>query len=163
MKRMELFIIFALLICGLWMSPLRASHNFNEVKEDKSTQATKAEQEIRTIFKEWTEALVRNDSAVRGRIMADDFTLTAYDGQVINKAQILEAAKSSAYRIEAINPEDIKVRVYDDAAVLNGRVALTERINDKRVTSRIQVTQTWIKRQGQWQAVAEQATRIIGE
>jgi hypothetical protein len=58
-------------------------------------------------------------------------------------------AKASDYWIEDIKPEKVRVRIYgDQAAVVNGRLALTEQINYRGVTNRIQVTQTWIMRQG---------------
>ena len=154
-------IVFAgLLIMSLYIAPAWASDTPSS-KSEKSPASSKAEQEIRALLSRWIEALVKNDLDFRGQIMADDETFTTYDGAVITKSHILEAAKSSNYAIEALSPENITVRVYGDAAVVNLRASITERINGKSMTNRIQVTQTWIKRNSRWQVVAEHATRVV--
>lgn len=163
MKRTWLCAAVVLLFLSLGLSSLKSHYVFSQSTAGTQARMTNDEQAIRNLLQEWIDALVKNDSVVRRRMMSDDFTLTAYDGRVISKAQILEAAQSSSYRIEAVKPEELQVRVYGNAAVLNGRMALTERVNGKSVTNRIQVTQTWVKRDGRWQAVAEQATRIVEE
>ena len=154
-------IAFAgLLIMTPHIAPAWAS-NAPSSQLEKSPAPSQEEREIRTLLGRWMEALVKNDLDFRDRIMADDETFTTYDGAVITKSHILEAAKFPNYAIEAVNPEDIKVRVYGDAAVVNLRVSITERMNGKSLTNRLQVTQTWIKTNRRWQVVAEHATRIV--
>jgi len=127
-----------------------------------SARMQRDELALRGLLQQWIRALLENDTEFRGRIMAQGFTLTTYDGRVITREQILEFAKSPDYRIVKVVPEEILIRSYGkEAAVLNGRVQLTEQIGTRTVSNKIQVTQFWFKQRGEWHAVAEHATRIV--
>jgi len=160
MRKARTVVFAGLLIISLYFTPAWASDTRSS-ESGKSPAPSKTEQEIRALLHRWIEALVKNDLDFRSQIMADDETFTTYDGAVITKSHILEAAKSPNYAIEAVNPEDITVRVYGNAAVVNLRASITERINGKSLTNLAQVTQTWIKRNSRWQVVAEHATRVV--
>jgi len=56
--------------------------------------------------------------------------------------------------------DEIKVRVYGDAAVVLGRSTEKSRYKDEGTTVQVQWTDTWVKRAGRWQCVAEHASNI---
>jgi hypothetical protein len=78
-------------------------------------------------------------------------------GQVQTKAQMMADLKSGADKFESIVEDDASIRAYGDAAVLSGR--LTSK-HEGRESSQLRFTRFYVKRQGRWQAVAFQVTRI---
>jgi ketosteroid isomerase-like protein len=70
-------------------------------------------------------------------------------------------AKSSAARYEALDVDDLAVRVYGDTAVVTGRT--TPRgttAKGEPMTGRYRFMRVWVKEKGRWHAVAFQGTRI---
>ncbi len=128
----------------------------------RSVQGTEIEQEIIRLERERLDAYARADRAAFDRIVADDFTMTHSDGSVFDKAQERAVLRpSTAERpLPTLNIEDVRVRVYGDAAVITGRlVEQGERVG--RVSLRF--TNTYVRRQGRWQIVAGQLTRLPQE
>jgi hypothetical protein len=56
--------------------------------------------------------------------------------------------------------DDVTVIVIEDTAIVRGRTQATGVVGDQRGSARLRFTDTFIKRSGQWQAVASQATTL---
>ena len=80
-----------------------------------------AEQEIRKLHQEYDKAWAQQDAAAFERLLADDFTLTDQDGKVTPKAEVITTAKSGEIKYEVGKSEDVKVRFYDNTALVTGR------------------------------------------
>ncbi len=153
MKR--IFIIFALLI-------VTESLAVGQTENRSVAQNSNVEQEIIRLERERLEAYARAAREAFDRIVADDFTMTHSDGSIFDKAQERGVLRPStaARPLPTLTTEDIRVRVYGDAAVITGRlVEQGERVG--RVSLRF--TNTYIRRQGRWQIVAGQLTRLPQE
>ena len=122
-----------------------------------------AEQELLKLEQEWTNADLKDDWATMDRILADDYVLTDRDGFVSTKAQVLAYMKSGEDKILTLVIDDMKVRVYADAAVVTGRATIKETEKGKEISDVIRITNTWIKKAGRWQCVATHASRIAGK
>jgi hypothetical protein len=85
-----------------------------------------AEQELLKLEQEWTNADLKDDWATMDRILADDYVLTDRDGFVSTKAQVLAYMKSGEGKILTLAIDDMKVRVYGDAAVVTLRATIKE-------------------------------------
>jgi ketosteroid isomerase-like protein len=116
------------------------------------------ESELRALESRWNEAIVRKDTAVLGRILGDDFVIITADGQIGSKSQLLEVVAAPDAVIDPFVTEDVKVRVYGDAAVLTGRFTQTGTYKGRRFESRCLYTDVYAKRGQQWVAVSAQAT-----
>jgi hypothetical protein len=103
------------------------------------------------------EALLQSDTATLDQIFADDYIVTNQFGQLQTKAQMISDLKSGALKFESIVEDDVITRVYGDAAVVTGR-ATSKHVG--RDTTQVRFTRVYVKRQGRWQAVAYQVTRI---
>jgi hypothetical protein len=100
------------------------------------------------------------------RFWADDLIYTGASGAVKTKADILksmreDAEKGSAPKVtankETYSGEDVVIRQFGDTAVLNFR--LVQHTPDGNANN-FRNSGTFVKRNGQWQAVSWQATKV---
>ena len=122
--------------------------------------AGSAEQAVGQLHNESVQALVRADTTTLERIWADDYSFTNPGGNVMDKAGYIGALKSGGLKFEALDIADMKVRVYGDAAVVTGRATVKGKSDTQDINDQVRYTSMYVKRQGRWQAVAMQATRI---
>jgi ketosteroid isomerase-like protein len=74
-----------------------------------------------------------------------------------------DAPRPGRTKYDAFEVDDLRVRVYGDTAVVTGRS--TPRGRDARgqeMHGRYRFLRVWVKRDGRWQVVAFQGTRIAG-
>ncbi|MBA3560045.1 MAG: nuclear transport factor 2 family protein [Gemmatimonadaceae bacterium] len=72
--------------------------------------------------------------------------------------------KSRATSLDSINlDEDIKVRVYENAAVTTSRVTIKGQYSGKKASGRYSSILVWVKGAAGWQLVANQLTPIAAE
>jgi ketosteroid isomerase-like protein len=123
-------------------------------------RAASDEQELRRLEDESHEAFLRNDTARLDRILADDFVFTDPEGKFVTKADWIADMESGIVSYESIHLEDLRIRLFGDAAVTNGRVTMTVRAEQGSVVSHYCYLAMYVRRDGRWQAVAEQATLL---
>lgn len=126
------------------------------------TRADGSEQELKALEFQLNEAIVKADLDFFDRVFADDFTHTNHMGTFRTKAQWLanhKLGEKSPYT--SFNTEDLAIRVYGDTAVVTGR-SLPKGTNSKgeAITGQFRFLRVWVKRQGRWQVVAFEGTRI---
>jgi len=95
---------------------------------------------------------------------ADDVIYTRSAGVVTNKAEIMKNVASlrpTAETKTTYSAEDITVHDYGDAAIVAFQlVARTEHADGKVETGNYRNTGTFLRRNGRWQVVAWQSTKI---
>lgn len=126
-----------------------------------ANQTSQAEQEVLKLNKEYDEAIVRRDAAAFDRLMADDFSYTSSDGEVVTKAQEMANLKSGDTKLESGQSHDTQVRVYGDAAVVTGRWASKGTRKGKAFDDHERYTTVYVKRDGRWQIVSDHTSRIV--
>ncbi len=131
-----------------------------QTMDKKADQNSKAEQEVLKVNKEYDEAIVRQDAAFYDRILADDYVYTNSDGKLVDKAQEMARVKSGDTKFESGQSDDVKVRVYGNMAVVTGRFTAKGQSKGKEFNETERYTTVYLKRQGRWQIVADQTTRI---
>ena len=119
-----------------------------------------AEQEVSALERAWLDASLKYDVAWFQRHLADTIVSTNENGVVTNKAAMLADVKNHVDLISSLSYDDLKVQVYGDTAIATGIVVSKGTSKGKVVNSRLQWTDTWIKRGGQWQCVASHASAI---
>jgi hypothetical protein len=108
----------------------------------------------------------RNDAQVHDRFWADDLIYTRGTGQRVGKAEIMQGVRSAPPRNEGdpvttYSAEDVRINLYGNAAVVAFRLVAVTRAGDgKESVMKFHNTGTFVKRKGEWRAVAWQATRI---
>jgi uncharacterized protein (TIGR02246 family) len=127
---------------------------------DKKSPTSKAEQEVLKINKEYNDAIARQDAAAYERLLADDLTFTTPDGQTMTKAQKISFAKSGDLKLESWQTDEVKARVYGDAAVVTGRYAAKGAYKGQAFSETGRSTTTYVKRNRRWQVVAGHTSMI---
>jgi len=127
------------------------------------------EAEIIKLEREWADAAkTHNGEAVR-RVVADDCVLVYPDGTVATKADEVRTIESGAITADAFEMVDPKVTVIDaDAAFIAGRSMIKNgKYTDPNTKKVINISgeyrflDVYAKRDGKWQAIASQATKIV--
>ena len=118
------------------------------------TKTGTAEQELLNLMQDWMNAEVKADMAFLDRFIAEDCVITDPVGAVWTKAQFLEGLKSGEGAVMSFALDNMKARIYGDAAVVNGRMTAKQAFRGQDISGQYQCTDVFIKRAGRWQCVA---------
>jgi hypothetical protein len=119
-----------------------------------------SEEEIRSLETRLREASLSRSTDVLQYILADDYTNTNAFGVVRNKAQVIADIESGDVRLEAIDLDDISVDLYGSVAVLTAKRTVRGRGKGNDPSGQFRQLRVYAIRQGRWQAVMLQVTRI---
>jgi ketosteroid isomerase-like protein len=125
-----------------------------------SAAAQNVEDQIKKLETDRAAAVVKGDTATLDKQTSDDYTLINMNGQVSDKAQMIEGFKSGKNKLSSDEVSDMKVRLYGDTAIVTGKVAVKGMMGGKDVTGQALFTRVYVKKGAQWQSVALQQTRI---
>jgi len=118
-------------------------------------------EEIRAVEKAFDKAIVYRDVSALDAMTRDDFTFTGPGGKFFTKAEILKGfSTSTTLKYEYRETDDLKIRVYGDAAVVTGRFVETVQENGKDYSGAYRFTRVYIRQRGHWLSVALQTTRV---
>lgn len=125
---------------------------------------TKAAQEVTALLHEFMDGAGRGARALFDKFFADDVIYTRATGVVITKADIMSSLQKPAAESEGKTTyaaEDITLHEYGDTIVAAFQlVGRTERPGGKVEIAHYRNTGTFVHRDGRWQVVAWQATKI---
>src|SRR5215471_20160706 len=110
--------------------------------------------EIKKIEMDRAAAVVKGDWAKLEKETSDDYTLVNINGQVSNKAQMLEGFKSGKNKLTTDEVSDLNVRTYGDVAVVTGKATIKGMMGGQNVDGQATFTRVYVKKDGHWQAVA---------
>ena len=122
------------------------------------------EAELTRLLREFLAGASRNDPAAHQRFWADELVYTGSSGRRIGKADILgdlraPASPRPAGPATAYTAEDIRIQQYGDTAIVAFRLVGTTQSGGTSQITRYINTGTFLKRGGEWRAVAWQATK----
>jgi ketosteroid isomerase-like protein len=124
------------------------------------TKTGTEEQELLKLMNDWMNAEVKADMAFLDRFIADDWVSTDPAGAVWTKAQFLAGLKSGEGEVISFTLDNMKARIYGDAAVVTGRMTAKQRFQGKDISGQYQCTDMLIKKAGRWQCVATHISTI---
>jgi uncharacterized protein (TIGR02246 family) len=122
--------------------------------------SSNTEQAVIQLEEDLRAAIAKGDSKAYGRIVGDDYVFTNQDAVVRTKAQMVSAYDAGSIKYESVKFDEIKVQAYGDTAVVTGRQMVKGQDNGKNISGQFRYTRVYVKRQGGWQLVATQTTRI---
>src|ERR1700756_4428503 len=112
------------------------------------------EQVLIKIQHDWAEARLKRDSSFPGQIEADDFTVVWFDGRIVNKEEDVRSYESDDVTFTEFNIGDLQVRFYGGTAIVVGQGSLKARAKNQDVSGKYVWTDTFVKQDGEWKAVA---------
>ena len=126
--------------------------------------------ELTRLLNDFLAGASRNDPAVHERFWADDVIYTSSSGARRGKAEILANVKKESATTAGptdeqttFTSEDVRIQQYGTTAIVAFRLVGTTKKGDKTDVSKYLNTGTFLKRNGKWQVVAWQATKIPPE
>jgi ketosteroid isomerase-like protein len=123
-----------------------------------SDQKMSAKEQLLKLEKEFTEAIVANDPKAIGRFVADDWIIINADGGIIDKERFLAVIRSGALTHETMESNDIRVRIYEDSAVVTALVRSKGKFMGQEFSTRERATDFFVRRDEQWRCVLSQLT-----
>lgn len=126
-----------------------------------SGSSASEEEALLSLEREWADAVIGKDVAALDRILAEDFTEVDPMGGTHTKETTLADAKSGDIAIESFTPSDVKARLFGETAVVTGMSTVKGTYKGQDISGKYRWTDTFVKRNGRWQAVASQATTVV--
>lgn len=152
-------LVFA--ICLLFIvSPICRS-------ESATTPPAPDAAELTQLLKDFLAGASHNDIAAHEKFWAEDVIYTSSMSKRRGKPEILadvrKAAAEPTEEKSTYTAEDIQIQQYDTTAIVAFRLVGTTTKGDKTEVANYFNTGTFLKRDGKWQVVAWQATKIPAE
>ena len=125
-----------------------------------SAQDTKVEEALMQLERDWCQAAMKNDVAWLTPVLADDASFVSSMGVRQTKTEVL--ADFKAEKTKTCQVDQMQVRVYGDTAVVTGRwrISGTDAKGKPFPTPESMFTDTFVRRNGQWQCVASHSSAL---
>jgi len=150
----QILIVVAILVFG-WVGAAA------QTAPEKPTENGETQQIIQRLENEGREATLKNDIAANDRLLADNWMNINPDGSITTKAKLMELLKDGSFKIMSIDNDEVMIRVYGDAAVVNGRSTTKRAGQGSEVIARqVRFTRVYAKSKGQWRVVSAHNTLI---
>lgn len=106
------------------------------------------------------KAQIAGDAKALDALLGDDLVYTHSNAMVDTKASYVESMRSGALKYQTIEPREMKVRVFGTTAVITAAAHITAVSNGQPVDNQLRYTDVWVLRDGRWQMVSWQSTRL---
>jgi ketosteroid isomerase-like protein len=109
---------------------------------------------------DYDKAQLTNDGAALTRLLGDDLVLISGSGHTESKTEFIGDSTAPGFKIEPFTILEPVHKVMGDTAILGGVVMLKGTSDGKPFAQRIRFSDFWEKRNGRWQVVYIQVTRL---
>jgi ketosteroid isomerase-like protein len=137
------------LLCALLLAGAGAS-----AADDAAAAQVKGAEEARF------QAMVKGDQAALDRLLAADLTYTHSSGKLETKQELMALIKEGRYQYRSFTPREMKVRVYGETAVVTGLAEVEVTTDGKPLALKLRYTNVHLRKDGRWQLVAWESTRV---
>jgi ketosteroid isomerase-like protein len=129
-------------------------------RERLSAEAELHRQELMNLENEAAHAIQLNSMTFFRRVYSDDFTGTLSHGQLVNKAEFIEALQNPEMKYLSFVASDVSIRTFDETAVATCMWSLRGTYKGKSVVSQMRVLHVYINSPRGWRVVAGQLTSL---
>ncbi|MBM3755889.1 MAG: nuclear transport factor 2 family protein [Acidobacteria bacterium] len=125
-----------------------------------SLMAASPEEEVKAAEMAWVEGITKNDFAKLDKVLADDLYYLHSSAVADTKASYIESLRSGKQKYASCKINDMKIRVYGKAAVINGDANFEFVTNGAPGKGHLKYTHVFIKGSKGWQLVSHQSLRL---
>jgi ketosteroid isomerase-like protein len=143
-------------ILRFWLMFGAAAALLGQAQSDKNA----IEQTLVQMEHDWSQADTQKDAAALDRILAEDWIGIDFEGTVLTKSQALQGIRSDSTVLESTELGDIKVRIYGNTAIVTGTDTEKSEYHGKDSSGKYLWTDVFVLRDGRWQAVSSQSTKL---
>jgi ketosteroid isomerase-like protein len=118
------------------------------------------EQEVMRLADAWATAELRGDTTFLESTLADDFIGIGPLGFMLTRQEWLARHQSGDLKYESFNLDEVKVRMYNDAAILTGRQVQNAAYRGNSIQGQFRTTLVFVQQQGQWRLASLQLSTI---
>jgi hypothetical protein len=158
--RLSCAIILTLMpgfVCSYHQTALAENAEGNiAVTESASSGVNRNEKELMETEDKWLEAGVRGDAKMAALLLAEDYQGMTPTGSVEDKAQFIASIRTGSLRADSYHQDERYVRILGETAVSTGRLSLKQQDG----FTQTRYTRVYVRRQGRWQLLVMQTTRI---
>ncbi len=116
--------------------------------------------EVFATIAKWGEAVRARNTKTLDEIFEENVVITTFDGKTRGKVAELELLKPDPkIRTLSVQNEDIKVRVFGNAAVATGESRINFVQDQKLMNTAFRYTAAFVKEDGRWQIIALHTSR----
>ena len=115
---------------------------------------TQPERDLLAAERALQAAMRASDVAALDQLLHPDLLAVGPDGRLADKADDLGAHESGVFRIEALDEEELEIRVAGETAVTLVVLRLRGAIAGEDVSGRMRYTRTWTRDGGTWRVLA---------
>ena len=126
-----------------------------------AAQTSKAEKEVLAVNKAWADAQVKGDLEALDKLFAEEMIVTSGNGALRDKkGELADAKPHPDFKTYFFNTEDLRIKIYGKTAIVTGHAKWRTSFKGKDSDNERRFTCVYVKRDGRWQMVALQVTRI---
>ena len=122
--------------------------------------ADDAEHVVRQLEGKRFQAMIARDTSALEVLLGDEITYAHSTGKLESKSQFLQTVSGKAIEYLSITPSETTVRVYDRMVVVHGLAGVSLRTGGDPLAMTIRYTDAWVNRNGRWQMILWQSTRV---
>ncbi|HEU0275720.1 MAG TPA: nuclear transport factor 2 family protein [Candidatus Udaeobacter sp.] len=131
------------------------------MEKNPAKRAERTKQMEEAILKaenEFVDAIARNDVEAIKRFVADDWIIIGADGGIIDRERFLGVIESGALTHELMQCDDMRVRAYEDFAVVTALTRSKGKFMGQEFTTHERSTDVFVRRDEEWRCVLTQLT-----
>jgi ketosteroid isomerase-like protein len=148
-------LVAALIALGFAVLPAGAQAASPKRASSATPAARATERELFRLEDAWAQAAVRRDATALGRFVAPKWVYSDESG-IMNREAGIAAFTSGPDTVHEASNSEMRANVYGNAAVVTGILHMKGRGPAGPFDRRYRYTDTWIRQDGRWQAVASQ-------
>lgn len=142
--------------CALWIVTLALA----QAPAPTSPQSPEVV-ELSRLERVWNDAHLRGDADALDRLFADDLLITVPGMPVMTRSDAIGVLRSGRMAFERYEMSDLRIRLYDDAAVVTGRLQRRRTIGGRSQDDDWLFTKMYVRRAGAWKVVAFHASANV--
>lgn len=117
-------------------------------------------EQIRRLDREIGVATWTGDTVWFEENLAEDYMLITPNGVTKNKRDVIRELATPGIKMEPYEPTEVHVRMFNDAAIVTGRMLQRFTLANIRYANDLRYTDVYVKRKGKWSLVTAHVSAV---